>query len=484
MEHCSKLKGYLLGTLGEKDRAEFESHLSECETCASEAESWRQFYGDFNDWVGSLNAPLISEECAERLNREARNRGPKRAVQWNIRPAQVVVAIAAATIVGLFFVLSRPDAPSHHHPLRVTSQAPMPEVLLSQGGEVVHGNGNSSTGLAVPGPGRLVVALDKDRVALGEHSRARVSRSMDGGTRIELTRGTAAVWAHKRSIGELTVEAMGHRVRVVGTRFQVSLLPQSGISVAVSEGEVEVRTADGEEKNVRQGEILVISSSHKISSAPLTPDGERKMERLLQVEDGRKESESETKNPDARLARGADQGEPSRNRAPSTPKSGRPTKPNLTEVRKLILGGQYSKAHAILTERLKYSPRDTAAWELLANCRRKSGNWEGAIKSFEKVIDLGNAGQANRARFMAATLMQDKLKDNRRARELLRDYLSHRPKPLEAEAMVRLARAQLGMGQTEAAGATAAKVIEKYPGTPAALLARELVPSVDSTPRE
>jgi TolA-binding protein len=76
-------------------------------------------------------------------------------------------------------------------------------------------------------------------------------------------------------------------------------------------------------------------------------------------------------------------------------------------------------------------------------------------------------------------VLQDHLARHGEAAALLEAYLE-RPqalKPLEAEAMVRLARAQLRSGRTGEARALLRKVVDRFPGTTAALQARRMIPA-------
>ncbi len=475
VEYCPNLKNYLMSKLDKDDRIEFESHLAKCESCAIEAASWKWNEEDLSDWVGSLDAPRVSELEAARLNRSAGKMGRKRSILQRVNTVMVALPLAAAVLVGLFFVLSRTKPPTEQTNVQHTHSTLSPRVILSKGGKVASGDGASSIDLAVPGQGRLVVALDNDRVALGSRSKAHVSKTVGGDLRIELERGTVAISAHGRRQGDqLDVWALGHLVRVIGTRFLVSLLSPSGVSVAVGEGEVEVVSAGAVKKNVSKGEILKIGSNNELILSEFISDEEQELEKLLQVTE--EEQKPESVELDAGIAPQRNRNELTKETASHGEKA-RSREPNLAEVRKKVLRGEYSNAMSMLAARLKRSPRDAEALELLATCHRKTGDWRGAIRSFESVVEHGNAGRANRARFMAAALAQDKLKDHGLALGLLEDYLADRPRPLEAEAMVRLAKAQLALGNRAAAQTTIEKILEKFPGTPATLQARKLIPA-------
>ncbi len=230
-------------------------------------------------------------------------------------------------------------------------------------------------------------------------------------------------------------------------------------------------------------EVFLIASSSD-SSSELTTKGEREMQDLLRVINDGTEAGDESAENDSGMKFLEKQIEQTIELSTSDPKKPRPQEMSLKDVRRLVLNSQYSQARVVLVERLKHSPREAESWDLLAIFLRKAGDWSGAIESFERVIEYGSADQANRARFLAATLVQDRQKDNIRAQVLLVNYLTHWPRPLEAEAMVRLARAQLGLGKRIEAQAIITKIIEKYPGTPSAFLARELRSELNAIPTE
>ena len=84
---------------------------------------------------------------------------------------------------------------------------------------------------------------------------------------------------------------------------------------------------------------------------------------------------------------------------------------------------------------------------------------------------------ANRARFMAASVLQDELGEHNAAVAMLRAYLAEGQalRPLEAAAQVRLARSLRRLGKLDAAREVLGAVLEQHPGTPAAADAKRLL---------
>ena len=115
---------------------------------------------------------------------------------------------------------------------------------------------------------------------------------------------------------------------------------------------------------------------------------------------------------------------------------------------------------------------------LLALCLQKKGDAAGAIRAYEKVVAYGDDADANRGRFMAAKLCQDGLGAQDRAETMLRQYLEHSPRPLEAEAMLRLAQAQLALGEERQARKTASEIASRFPGSEQALAVQGLFESI------
>jgi Tfp pilus assembly protein FimV len=98
-----------------------------------------------------------------------------------------------------------------------------------------------------------------------------------------------------------------------------------------------------------------------------------------------------------------------------------------------------------------------------------------------RVIALGGPKSANSARFQASVLLQDKLSDPGRAATLLEEYLRG-PALLEAEALVRLARARIDLGQRDRARSLLERVVAEHRGTAAAIRAGRLLNNLDGVP--
>ena len=114
---------------------------------------------------------------------------------------------------------------------------------------------------------------------------------------------------------------------------------------------------------------------------------------------------------------------------------------------------------------------------LFSTLQRKRQDFAGAVTTSRKIIATGDAASANRARFQAASLLQDQLGDAAGAARLLEAYVKQgKPfKPLEAAAMVRLGRALKSLGRAPEATKWLERVVSGYPNTPEATEADHLL---------
>jgi hypothetical protein len=87
------------------------------------------------------------------------------------------------------------------------------------------------------------------------------------------------------------------------------------------------------------------------------------------------------------------------------------------------------------------------------------------------VIGRGTLAEAQRGRFEASVLLEDRPAD---AIPLLVTFLAT-PDPLRAEALLRLGRAQVAVGDRDAARATLSDLVAAHPGTGPAELGRQLL---------
>jgi TolA-binding protein len=478
MKPCHNLQTFLLGGLSGAGRTEFEAHLDGCGACRDEVSTWGRVDETLKRWSDARAVPEASPFVGKHLVQMAEESKQRAPVSRARRPLVLATAsaLAAAAAVALVLVISGEGTDDAAAP----AQPIAPRLVFTDGGEILSRPGSPDAELTVAGEGRLLAQIAADRIALGPRSNARLARARDGGLRIDLVRGAVTIAAAKKAGNEtLSVAAGRHRVVVVGTRFSVAIPQEGDLKVAVSHGVVRVVTEDGAERFVERGQAFEVTAG-KERLTELREDLEQAMEELLAVPED--PGATDTAHARAEIASSEPQIEPAADSGsdetkPANPRPGTADRLDLNDVRAWILAGELDRAESALDTRLRRHPRDVKAWNLLANCNRKAGNFGDAVAGYRKVIEYGNAGQSNRARFQAATVLQDRLGGHSAAAALLEAYLE-RPtalKPLEAEAMLRLARALLRLGSKVRAYRTLEQIQDRFPGTNAALKARRLL---------
>lgn len=459
MEICTQLEAALDGRLEPGEEARFGAHLADCLSCRARVEAWKACRRTISAWNGVHPAP--SEFAVARLVGRARGRtqlAPARPLR-QLALGLSLAAVAAAVVVTVFW---RADEPA----------AELLSVVIEEGagGEAtVSGEKVIGLELDAPAQGRLLARVGGDHVAVLAQGRVRVARADSRESRFELRSGSVAVEAAPRvAARHLDVVAGGFTVRVIGTRFLVGLEPNGGVGVSVARGVVEVRSATGRLVRVLRGQRLRWAVSSEPQVAQLGAGEEEILARAL-------DSGPALEAPVAKAEAIEVPPDPLRQRVK---KKGR-GRGDLNAWRELVLGGQLAEAEASLSAHLRRAPKDFEAWSLLADCRRKAELWGEAVAAYRQMVAGAGPAEANRARFFAASILQDHLSDDDSAAALLRDYLGRRAtyRPLEALAMVRLARAKRQLGETEQAKALLREVLERHQNTEAAEAARRLLES-------
>ncbi|MCP4674252.1 MAG: tetratricopeptide repeat protein, partial [Deltaproteobacteria bacterium] len=125
-------------------------------------------------------------------------------------------------------------------------------------------------------------------------------------------------------------------------------------------------------------------------------------------------------------------------------------------------------------------PRDHRAWSLLAHCLRKKGKWREAAAAYREVIAIAPEAQANRARFKAGVVLQDKLGRHREAIVTFDEYLEMAgAKSLEVEAKIRLARSYSAIGDKGRARKILEDVVSHHGGAAGAAKAKQMLVKIN-----
>ncbi len=314
------------------------------------------------------------------------------------------------------------------------------------------------TAWSAPRDRERVVRIEGATLTMNPGSRLRVETAQLPAREVRLDAGTVGFDVAPLRTGEtFEVVAGSYRIRVVGTQFTVDLADRDEGEVQVYRGVVDMsgprhaRLHAGETARWR-GESLTLVSSAVGTNAPAMDSPPR---------DG-----PETPAVPAQADADEDRG------VRHTP-AARQATPTFGALRALVLNGEYARAEQGLASHVVRSPRDAEAWLLLGDCRRKLRRYESSIEAYERAAAVGRSQEANRARFVAATVWQDDLGNGTKAIPLFERFLDSaaRSEPLRAAAMLRLARAHRDGGDRATARTFARRVIAEFPGSPEALRA-------------
>jgi len=426
-------------------------------------------------------------EATRLVARARERRAPAAARRGWIFGLAAAAAAAAVLLVVVLSLTSGDSAPggTEVRPLQVSG------ILIV--GERASDIAPLSSGerLETPDDGRAVLSLGGDRLGVAPGSSVLLGVTSETEASFSLERGRVACDVTPRTAsGSFEVEAAGYVVAVRGTRFSVEIGEGDGLRVEVAEGKVEVSRDSGRVGLVEAGGYLTASPGGEVSSGTVDSEALARLDALLDERPGVAAAATVggTTEDVETADRGAeeqamDEGE----RAPvdgtaghdraGSPRAGRrgPGDP-LATWREWVIQGRYDEAEYELAAHLAGHASDTAAWSLLADCRRKAGRWGGAVEAYRRVFQLAEPGEANRARFIAGTILQDRLGDPSAAAALYADYLSSpSTKPLAAEALVRRARCLLSTGRRADAVELLERVVDLHGGTTAAIEARRLL---------
>jgi TolA-binding protein len=454
----------------------FMAHLEACADCTAKV----------------AKTTLLEKEVAA-MAREADNRIPEssveirqRLVEASIRPAVgkrallwIPAAVAAAALVVVVVVKpmfsSSPEEPSR--PTRTDA--------LNMVATAIHEDGTThpirvDRLISAPSDARLLLRVGDDVFGLGASGRARMEAVSKNEVRLRLEKGVLACQvAHREKEGEFTVVYGEYSVRVVGTRFSVSADTKHQLLVSVIEGEVEVTGPEQPAASVKAGQTLSIAKENQLHRETVDADARNRIAVLLSPEATPADTEQSVLPEAPAAAPEWDVVNPEPRTSPSSRQGskGAAGAENLTDWQEMVIDGQYRRAESALGAHLRRFPRDADAWWLLATCRRKAGDWPGAVDAYDAVIRTAGASRKDKARFRAATILQEKLGDHDKALEYLGAYLKNadRTKPLRAEALIRQATSYLSVGQRKRAVSALKTVILDHGNTPAATRAEHLL---------
>jgi hypothetical protein len=305
--------------------------------------------------------------------------------------------------------------------------------------------------------GRALFQVGDDRIGVGPGTRVEVAAASTKATRLVLSKGSVAAHVDPaRGARRFDVETPLGRVHVVGTIFRVEA--GEALVVEVEKGTVEV-TAGGKTTKVTVGERLEAKDG-AVSVGARAGGAFAELSEVAPVAQVEPEVTPEAQ-PTPEV-----QPEPIQKKRPQ-PNVAAP--PKLAEWRTRAARGECGLVMPEVKRFLATSPQEVSARLTLADCQKRTGDVSGAVASYLAAAE-GKGPDANRGALLAASLLQDELKQPKRALPLFDRYLARgaESKDLEASTLVRKARAFQALGRSAEARQTLEVVLTKYPESPAA----------------
>jgi hypothetical protein len=473
MRTCAELDQYLLGEMDPETGRAFQLHLESCRDCSVEISRFQVIRNSVREWAKINPAPPADTFKAKRLMRAVESESrPVRPMRFVAAASFACACLLAVGLVSDHFGESIVAPGSTNDPPNDTLAAV--HVLYSQDARVESAPQKGVHQLVSSNEGGLVVDTRGARLALSPKSRVRIVAADH--LRLQLVQGSVSIQADKRPRDEaLIVESDGYEVTVVGTRFQVSRGVAVQLAVTVTEGKVVTSAPSGESHEVAAGDVLSFVGSRPPLRRSVREDEVAQIDNLIEWSRGEpRVSAPAIRRQKKRAKVAAKTISDDVEEKGGTPIEGR--KDDISTWRSWVLAGRYNEAEQALRTHLKTHPNETGDWQLLGSLYRKTRAWDEAMKAYARVVEVGGANDANRARFLSAVIAQDHQRQPQRAIHFLEKYLQREDveKPLEPQAMLRLAKAYQRVGEDSKSNRVIHEVISRFPGTTEAVEAKRL----------
>jgi TolA-binding protein len=476
MKPCAHLDGYLTRELDPQQAAVFQAHLLKCERCGDAAAKWKEVETELASMArcAQQEMPAVDDVRKRRLIERARaSFEPQTRSILKLRP--VFVAAIALIVGGLTFMVQDRLREETGDLLRIEGRLFEPGKLQS-----VTMTARLDQTIEVPSGSRVLLNIGNDTVGLGPKSSLVIVKAVERNTQLDLQQGTVVCSVcSRKDKGDFVVKAGRLNVRVVGTTFAVARSGDEDVEIDVISGNVEVTAPGQTARRVSAGQRLKGSLGGEPRLTEIADDKKIFLQNLLSEKPQAAPAERNGQS-DGRMQ--VDTGEDTLAKAEAAEEHPRGAVPDTTKIsidvwRAWIIEGRLDDAQRALESHLAQKPQDGEAWSLLADCRRKNGDWSAAVQAYRKVVAFAPVHTANRARFRAAALLQEKLGAHREAIELLEAYinLSESDNALHAEALFRLAQSYLALGQNEKAMRLLEEIVSKHKGSPSATQARRIL---------
>ncbi|MCP4605402.1 MAG: hypothetical protein GY847_33595 [Proteobacteria bacterium] len=464
MNLCHLSEQILDRRLPDNRRFQFEEHLRDCPGCCEDMRIWGDIQPVLRQAAEQYRMPDPTEDMVEQLVQRASSDVPmkrsghkQKVIYWLVAASLLIIGSAV-----LFLHRIHQSAPD---------QTDKPGLEnLAKSIESTGGSGASTVAVSeIVAPQTIpqstqqsnrlktesVISLGNDRIRLSADARALVAAHQGTEIVIELAEGEIIVLASPRkNNGQFMVQAGRYQVRVVGTLFVVKYDPGNRMEVTVVEGTVEVLGAAELPVRVTAHQRLHISKTNHYLELMDTHRSElRRVNRLM----GREKNSRLGINP-----KRSDGGVRQAGEKRAGPGEDMSLQPAMDRWRKMVLSGELATAEDQMTGYLSRHPDDWRVWSLLADCRRKAKKWQGAVRAYTEVTELGTGATADRARFLLGVVLQDRLEDHPSAVKWFRDYLKacSSGKKLVASAKIRLSKSMIALGDKSQAEAILTEIAE------------------------
>ncbi|MBN2340989.1 MAG: FecR domain-containing protein [Deltaproteobacteria bacterium] len=491
---CMRIEQYLDREMGVEETHRFEAHLQECDVCREAAAQWETITHAYAVWTtqqddarpeqpNHAEALSFVHRIQKKLSLPHSPAPPRKLTSkpltWIGIAAAVVLTVAGAGIYRYRQTMHLPDSGASNATITPSSKPVSVDSPASRQARIVHfSNGVKTTNSTVIAEGQLLTAdseervlvhIDNDDIGIGAGSSLGVQHSTDQRKSFILHGGIAAFQVAPRKKGELfEISVRNVAVTVVGTRFSVQLKPYGDIVVAVTEGIVRI-TRNDEQFVLSAGNRLTVSKHGSIENSIATGDDTLGIQQLLNTA---------VSGVTAQVSEPALPIEASQRSTQKNAASGHIDR-NIETWQRLIIEGNTQVATTQILSYLRTTPNDAEAMMLLATCQKRLGKHEAAFHTYKDIIRTGTPSLANRARYSAGEIAQDRLNMAEESAALFSAYLQHTAagSPNRGEAKLRLSKSLFQTGDSTRAHTLLQEIIKEYGRAPVANRARVLLES-------
>ena len=504
MTECTDLQHYLNGELAAPEQHQFEMHLAECAACAADVRSWKKIRQTLQQNAARMAFRPPAQDHAQRHRLEATFAGHRSQIPLKLKPILLLAAVAviACGLGGLGIYWSRAErdigqniaaSPSSVHITRFRADGTIFQSVEHRESQI-SANANE----------QLLATVGADRIAVAPNGKMMVHSKKQQATGLAIRDGWIACSVSRRSAHRRFVtQTWDNRftVEVKGTRFGVNYRPPPTVpdssplfQVAVTEGVVAVKEQQLREWTLTAGKQLVVLADGTASISAISNRHRTIVSSLLNPTSPAPDwtillDEASAPSPEHSFGNGTAASSP----AKKARRQGlRPAAPNviaadtlpdfIVEMKQWIGTGRHRDAVSAIEERLITESTNSELWRLLAESRRKSGNYQGAAAAYRKVVEFATPQVANAARYKLGLMYQNELNQPANAIPFFASYLANESQLLRAEALYHLAKAEYSTGKKSQATVHLKEVIGAHGATAAAVKAKKLLIKIETLP--